>query len=453
MPASPHALTPQALLVRAFERITGARAAPRTASAVSRFGPYLVGMMVAKGSSTLGQLVVSRWLGPSELGHLAVVLSISTLLASPLAGAWGAALVRYGAGQPEHTWAPLLLSAARGSLRWIVLLALAVALAAPLLGRVLDLPPSLLFAGGALAIAMGLWLFAKAACQGRENWRRFVAAEIGFGAVVLLAPAAMLSLAPGQWWLAVIVFCAAYVAGSLASVPVFRAARIAIASAPETRSPPAVREYVRFALLSAAANTIFQYSDRFAAQQVVGFAELGVYHLYSMATAGVALLLSTLLYNFVFPLFPQGDRRAFASLFRTGFTRLLPVTVAVLFLAAWLQIDLAGYPFRPGLLAIAVLSAVTLIASGFYGFLVASLGVEGMRLAARVAVATLLIYAFTVVPAVRFGGLGGLFALYAVLQLAVAVFFDRALRRLPAESSPAEEVSRGVTESPLRGSA
>lgn len=436
----------RSLLVRVFEAVTGTRAQARTAAAVSRFGPYLVGMVVAKGLSTVGQLLVSRWLGPSEFGRLAVVISTSTLLASPLAGAWGGTLVRYGAGQAESTWRPLLGWASRRALRSTLLLGLAIALLSPILGPTLSLPPGLLIAGAGLGIAMGLWLFAKAASQGRENWRRFVACEVGFGGILVLLPCLLMLHGEVHWWKAGLVFAAAYVAGSLPAWPLFRAARASAASGERPgRGAGGAATYVRFAFFTGAANTAALYGDRFAAQYSLGFAEVGIYQVYNFATVGVALLVSTMLYNFVFPLFPQGDRRAFAALFRTSYLRLLPLLLAGLFCAGWVQIELAGFPFRPALLATATLTAAALVASGFYGHLTASLGVNGVQLGSKVAVATLVLFAIGVLPAVRLGGLAGLFALYAVINLSVAVFYDQALRRLahePAAAPIAESQSR-----------
>ena len=437
----------QSLLVRAFERITGTRAKERTAAAVSRFGPYLVGMIVAKGLSTVGQLLVSRWLGPSEFGRLAVVISTSTLLASPLAGAWGGTFVRYGAGQADATWIPLLRWTSRRALVSTAGLTLAVALLSPLLAPALNLPADLLIAGAGLGIAMALWLFAKAAAQGRENWRRFVASEIGFGAVLVLLPC-ILMLFPGvQWWKAVLVFLAAYLAGSLPAWPLFRTAGARVDRGARVAKPwrgdGSAAVYARFVLFTGSANTIFQYSDRFAAQYTLGFTEVGVYQVYNFATVGVAMLLSTMLYNFVYPLFPQGDRRAFAALFRASYLRLLPLILVTLYLAGWAQICLTGFPFRPGLLAVATLTAAALVASGFYGHLVSSLGVNGARLGAKVAVVTLSAFAVGVLPALRLGGLTGLFALYTVIHLSVAVFYDQALRRLAHEASAAPVVASG----------
>jgi len=418
-------------LVRAFETATGTAASERIGATLERFGPYLGGMIVAKGLSTLGQLLLGRCLGPSELGHLAVVLATSTLLASPIAGAWGGALVRYGAGTPEATWAPLVRATRRRALLWTAMPALVVLLLSPLLAPWFAAPPALLASGAGLALAMALWLFTKAACQGRENWQRFVAAEVGFGAGLALPAAALLWSSDADWRVAATVVLAAYLLGSAPGWALFqRAARVCASDRASTAPPLPTRvvEYTRLAILVAAANTAFVQGDRFAVQRILGFAEVGVYQVYNLATLGVALLISTLLYNFAFPLFVQGEPRAFAALFRAAFTRLLPVTLLLLFGAGAAQIYLSGFPFRPGLLALATLSATAAIAAGYYGHLVASLGVAGVRLGTRVSAATLAAFAAGVVPAARLGGLGGVFALYTAIFVTVAVFYDRALQ-------------------------
>ncbi|MBI1813515.1 MAG: glycosyltransferase family 2 protein [Deltaproteobacteria bacterium] len=76
-----------------------------------------------------------------------------------------------------------------------------------------------------------------------------------------------------------------------------------------------------------------------------------------------------------------------------------------------------------------------MIVSGFYGHLVASVGVSGVRLSAKVAIVTLTAFALGVAPAVTLGGLNGLFALYTVINIAVAIFYHRALHRLSTDSS------------------
>lgn len=430
---------PSSLVVRLYETATGMRATPRSAATVSRFGPYLAGMMAAKVLSTLGQLLLSRILGPSELGRLAVVLSVSTLLALPLAGAWGSAFVRYAAAQPRSIWAPLLRWASGRVLLTAVGLAAGLTLAAPLLGAALDVPASLLVAGGGLGIAMASWLLAKAACQGRENWGRFVGSELVFGSLALLLPSAMLLLGGSSWGLAALVFLAAY---ALATIPAWSLLAQARSAPDDAVVPSSASHYGRFALYTGAANALFLYGDRFAAQHVLGFAEVGVYQVYSFATVGVAMLLSTLLYNFAFPLFPQGDRRAFAAVFLAGFVRLLPLTLIALFAGGAAQVWLTGFPFRPGLLALATTTAAAFLLSGFYGHLVLSLGVSGSQLAARVALATLAVFAVGIVPAVRLGGLGGLFLLYAGIYLGVAAYYLAALRRLEPDGVAAEGFAR-----------
>ena len=424
----------QPLLIRVFERVTATRASERIATTLGRFAPYLAGMVVAKGLSTIGQLLVGRWLGPAEMGHLTIVIATSTVIASPVASAWGGAFVRYAAGTPATASAALLRSTRRQALAWTGTLALAVALLSPLLAPALGVPPSMLACGAVVAAAMALWLFAKAVCQGRENWRRFVAAEAGFGGALVLASSVLLFAAGGDWRWASLVYLGAYALGSVPAWGLLRGGRQPGAEVPAghdaERTPERAAAYARFALFTGAANTIFLYGDRFAAQRVLGFTEVGIYQVYNLATLGVATLLSTLIYNFVFPLFAQGDRRAFGALFRTGFARLLPITALALFTAGWLQIHLCGFPFRPALLALATLSATASIASSFYGHLIASLGVNGARLGARVAGATLVVFALGVVPAVRAGGLAGLFLFYTGIFIAVAVFYDRALRRL-----------------------
>src|SRR6185295_2181083 len=167
-PAEPVTME-QSILVRFFEKATGTRAQARTASAVSRFGPYMVGMIVAKGFSTLGQILVSRWLGPSELGQLAVVIATSTLLASPIAAAWGNTFVRYAAAQPQSVWAPLLRWTRRRALIATGAVAALICLLSPILAPLLHVPVLLLICGAGLGTTMTLWLFAKATCQGRED--------------------------------------------------------------------------------------------------------------------------------------------------------------------------------------------------------------------------------------------------------------------------------------------
>lgn len=422
-------------LVRLYERATGTTATARTAAVVERFGPYLIGMMAAKGLSTLGQLLISRLLGPAEVGRLAVVLSTSTLIALPLAGAWGATFVRYAAGRDD--WAPLLRATGTRALGAALALAALVILLAPLLAPWLHLTAGLLVAGALLGVAMAAWLLAKAASQAREDWRRFVSSELAFGAMTCALPLVCVLLGRGRdvpcppagWLAATLLFAMAYALGVVPAWGKIKAAARSVAAL-----DAASGRFARFALLTGAANTVFLYSDRFAAQRVLGFDEVGVYYVYSFSTVGVALLLATLLHNFAFPLFPQGDRRAFAALFLSGFLRLLPLTLAGLFAAGWLQIYVAGFPFRPLLLFIATLSAAALMVSGFYGQLTLSAGVEGSRLCARVAGVTLVLYAIGVLPAVRLGGLGGLFAFYAVLYAGTAIYYARALRSTPVES-------------------
>jgi O-antigen/teichoic acid export membrane protein len=424
------------LLVRLFERTTGTSATPRTAEAVSRFGPYLVGMVVAKGMSTAGQLLLGRVLEPAEFGRLALVLSTSTLLALPFASAWGNAFVRYSAGQPETTWAPLLRWASGRTLGTVALLALAVIAISPLLAPALGIPRMLLVAGALLGVAMAAWLVAKSACRGREDWTRFLGTEIVFGAVLLLLPGA-LSLTDGhQWWQATPGFALAYLAGAGAAVTYFARARH---STPSVEVVTRASAYTRFALFTGAANTIFLYADRFAAQHVLGSAEVGTYQIYSLATVGLGMLASTLLFNFLSPLFPQGNRRAFATIFVSGFVRLLPLTLPALFLAAWAQVRIAGFPVHPGLLVLASLSALASVLSGFLGHVVISLGVNGSRIASRVAATTLLAFALAVIPAVRLGGLAGLFILYTLIYLAVAAFYAWALRHVEPDGERSDQ--------------
>jgi hypothetical protein len=82
------------------------------------------------------------------------------------------------------------------------------------------------------------------------------------------------------------------------------------------------------------------------------------------------------------------------------------------------------------------------MAAGFYGHLVASLGVSGVRLGAKVAGGTLILFIAGVVPAVRLGGLEGLFALYAAIYFSVALFYDHSLRRLAGHPSAMPAASR-----------
>jgi len=427
--------TPTSALVQVFERITGTKAQARTAAAVSRFGPYLIGMTAAKGLSTVGQLLISRWLGPTEFGRLAIVISTSTMLALPLAAAWGSTFVRYAAGQPKRIWAPLLQWTSRRALLTTAILATAVVLCSPLLAPLLSVPRRLLVGGAILAIAMAIWLLAKAASQGREEWRRFVASELAFGATAASMTAILMFVFRATWWAAALVLAVAYIAGSIPAVRLFRTAGGSLRTDAERDAPEnSSREYVRFALLTGAANTAFLNIDCFAVQHALGFSEVGIYQVYNVATIAIAMLLSTLLYNFVFPLFPQGDRLAFASLFRNGFLRLLPLTLSALFVAGWIEVRVAGFPFRPLLLACATLSAASLLVGAFYGHLVASLGVNGAKLSAKVAVVNVVSFAIAVVPAVRVAGLGGVFALYGTLFLTAAIFYNQALRRLPAET-------------------
>jgi len=303
----------------------------------------------------------------------------------------------------------------------------------------LSVPAGLLSAGAVLGVALSFWLFAKATCQGREDWRRFVAAEIGFSGAMIVLLCALMLLFGAQWWAAVLIFLGAYLVGSMPAWSTLRMAHGAsgrrLAAASSWHAASAVAAYARFSLLTGGANTIFAYSDRFAAQHVLGFAEVGVYQVYNSATIGVAVLLLTMLYNFVFPLFAQGDRRAFAALFRSGFLRLLPLTLTALFVGGWIQIHLTGFPFRPSLLALATVCAAASIVAGFYGHLVSSLGVSGVQLSSRVAFATLALFALGVVPAVRLGGLGGIFALYTLINLGIGVVYDRALRRLEPDAA------------------
>lgn len=413
-------------LTRLYERATGTAVTPRSAEALARFGPYLLGMGAAKGISTIGQLLISRALGPAEFGRVAIVLSTASLLALPLAGAWGSTFVRYTAGQPRATWAPLLRWAAHRTLGTVALLAAAVALGAPVIARLVSVPTALIVAGAALSVALALWLLAKASCQGRENWAGFVGVELAWGIAVLAGLGLMAGGGRFTWLAAAAVFAAAYGLGAVAAAPYFRAA----ASAARLPADPAAERYGRFALLTGTSNTVLLVADRFAAQYALGFSEVGIYHVYSFATVGVAMLLSTVLNNFAFPLFPQGDRRAFAAIFRTAFVRLLPLTLAALLAIAAIQVYLARFPLRPALLAVAALNAAAFIRAAFFGNLVLSHGVGGSKVAARVSGASVAAFALAVVPAVRLGGLVGLFLLYTAIFLGVSAYYQRALDRL-----------------------
>ncbi|HVN85637.1 MAG TPA: oligosaccharide flippase family protein [Candidatus Binatia bacterium] len=425
-------------LIALYERVSGTAATPRSSAAIRRFGPYLGGMIVAKGLSTLGQLLIGRLLGPAEFGRVAVVLATANVVAVPLAGAWGTAFVRYAAAQPDSVWMPLLRWTAMMTLASSGIVAAVVVAAAPFLAVWLDLPPALVIAGGVLGVGMALWLLAKFACQGREDWGRFVAIELLWGLGLMLGCAAALRVAVPTWVYAVGLFWFAYLLGTLAAGKYL----VAAFSQQWTHRDRPVVQFGQFALLTSLGNTIILYADRFVAQRALGFSEVGVYQVYSFVTVGVATLLVTLVNNFAFPLFAQGDLRAFARLFRTSFVRLSPLIVGVLYLAGLAQIGVTGFPLRLGLLAIATLSAVACILAAFSGNLVLSQGVVGGRVSARISGLSLLTFAIGAIPAVRLGGLFGLFALYTFIFTGMFWLYQRALDLLPLSASSLDATGR-----------
>jgi hypothetical protein len=88
---------------------------------------------------------------------------------------------------------------------------------------------------------------------------------------------------------------------------------------------------------------------------------------------------------------------------------------------------------------LASLSALASVLSGFLGHVVISLGVNGSRIASRVAATTLLAFALAVIPAVRLGGLAGLFILYTLIYLAVAAFYAWALRHVEPDGERSDQ--------------
>jgi O-antigen/teichoic acid export membrane protein len=422
-------MTLQNALIQLFERVSGTRATPRSSAAVARFGPYLGGMIAAKSLSIIGQLLVSRMLGPAQFGRLAVALATANIIALPLAGAWGSAYVRYTAGQPETTWAPLLRWATHRTLGSVALLAAVVALATPFVASALEVPPSVLLAGALLGVCMAMWLLAKVACQGREDWQRFVATEMLWGAAIVVGPWLLNRHNPLTWMEAAVVFAIAYLIGGFAAGRYFAAA--ARGGWRAAASP--AEQFGVFALLTGVGNTMFLYTDRFVAQRMLGFADVGIYQVYSFVTVGIATLMATLLNNFAFPLFPQGDRRAFGDVFRRTLSRLLPIALPGLVLAGAIQIYFTRFPFRPGLLIMASLTATAYFLAAFYGNLVLSLGVAGSRMTARMSGLSLVVFAVGVVPAVWIAGLAGLFGLYTAIFLAVALLYQRGLNRFGSD--------------------
>lgn len=419
------------ILVRLYERVTGTPATPRTSAVVARFGPYLAGMAVAKAASVLGQLLVSRWLGPAEFGRVAIVLATAGIVALPAAAGWGSAFVRYGAGRPETEWGPLLRWAGFRSLAFTSALAAGIVILGGLVAPAWGIPVRVLAAGAALGLLMATWLLAKSACQCREDWRRFVACELSWSVILVVGASVLAATGAFDWATATMLFAAAYVGGSLASHR-----HIATATRGGTAAPAS--DAARFAWLSllvGANMTLFVYADRFVVQAVLGFDEVGIYQVYNFATVGLAATASSLVNTFAYPLFPQGDLRSFASLYRSAFVRCLPLSVPALFLAGALQVELSGFPFRPLLLLAATASAVLYSLSSFLSWLTISQGLLGTRVALGVSALSLVLLLAGAVPAARLGGLPGIFGLYAVIFFAAYCCYGSAIERFPVAAS------------------
>jgi O-antigen/teichoic acid export membrane protein len=383
-------------------------------------------MATAKGLSVAGQLLISRVLGPAEFGQVAVVLATMNVLTQPVTTAWSSALVRYGAGQPESVSAPLLRRVGAIVSTSVIGLAVALVITSPLSSVALGLPPALLIAGAVASVSFVAWLIAKAACQAREDWDCFVAIERRFGVVIILLGALLGYLGLLDWVVATALFAIAYTFAALA-------ARKHLTAAWRARAVVSIEPVARFgrlALFTAVSNTIFFHGDRFVAQRLFGFSEVGVYQLYSFATVGVATIVATLVNNFAFPLAVQRERRSFGAAFKKAYVRFLPLTVVGLYLAGALQVYLAGFPFRPMVLALASVNAAVMILASFFGQVVLSCGVAGSRVTARVSFLTLLAFAALVIPAARIGGLSAIFGLYALIFLGVFATYERALNHL-----------------------
>jgi O-antigen/teichoic acid export membrane protein len=320
----------------------------------------------------------------------------------------------------------------RATITSTALVASAVLLLSPFRAPLLDVPVSLPIAGAGMALCMAAWMLAKAACQAREDWPRFVAVELVWGIVLLTGPALLAWRAMFDWRWGVGMFSLAYAVGALAAA---RYMRTALRGSSLSVSAP-LGPFGRYALLSGVTTAIFVFGDRFVVQRTFGLNEVGIYQVYSSATIGLASVLGMVVNNFVFPLFSRGDRASFTQLFRRFAVRAIPIAFVVLFVCGAAQVLLASFPLHPVLLAIASLSASLSLLASPLGVLLLSQGVSGSRRAAAVNVLSLTVFVVGVFPAIRFGGLIGVFAIQAVLYSLTFVLYRSALLSLPDPRAP-----------------
>ncbi|MFZ1985258.1 MAG: oligosaccharide flippase family protein [Desulfatitalea sp.] len=307
------------------------------------------GMIAARILSAVTQILLGRTLGQTHYGELTIIMLLAGYLSLPISSGWASAFARIVAVQsdPRKSFQ---------ALRSLLLIAFGCGLAVGLgayafrdpIGTWLHIDRRLMDLTLMMSLFYAWWSLAKQIAQALQDWRTYVAADLGWAIIVLGLFTLLVGIGRAELAAICFVFWAAYFCAGLAAGK-FVVKSFGTGSALTFAGP--MLQHGGLMLLNGLIGVAAYSVDRILLQYFLGAQEVGLYQAHFLATYGLVGSLMTLVLTYAFPLFCRDDRNLLPQTLRR-FTRLqyaftLAPSAVVGTAALWLY----GYPMSLPLFA------------------------------------------------------------------------------------------------------
>ena len=271
--------------------------------ALRAFGGYGASLAAAKMLSMAAQIGLGRYLGPDGYGRFTVVLILANYFALPMIGGWGLAYVHHVSGGcnrkriEESLKMMLLLSAAATSSFSLLLLVLQGPLS-----NLISVSDAVIQLAVIVAVGTAIWTFAKMVFQSTQHWRSYSFVELLWAAFFALGVGLLVVSGKRDIALVCIILTAAYI---LSATPALVPTVQSLGSRISFRAGKKILHHGGFLLLNSMVATLAFGLDRLIIHAYLGAFEVGIYQAHFLATYGVMATLTSIVLNFLFPLFSK----------------------------------------------------------------------------------------------------------------------------------------------------
>ncbi|QTA81898.1 Putative polysaccharide biosynthesis protein [Desulfonema limicola] len=315
---------------------------------IAQFGAYFTGIIISKIFSVITNIYIGRTLGPNIFGQITMVLLLAGFLNIPMTGGWGVAFVRLGAAEDnEKKQFDILKSVLFISVFFTILFTLLLWISAPVLRELFAVDKTMMTLTILITVTSAWYSLSKLISQGFQDWRNYVFIENAWAFIILGLVIVFFLCSMKTYYHVIWIFAFAYTASSFFSFYYFYNAVRQGCIKKDTVSDVLKRGTL---LMSTGLLSMTAFSlDRIIINRFLDSTEVGIYQAHFFATYGVISTLTSIFFNYVFPLLCRSDSEKKDKLINLVFKVSYPFLIIISVSAGGLIMFMFNYRFSPWL--------------------------------------------------------------------------------------------------------